>query len=124
MLRHSFENLKLRRVEWKCGTAREERGEREAERGAARRGRGEEERRMGRGWTERGRGELICSADNKNEPSKKAALRLGFKYEGLFKKHMLVKVFIIFLLYYLIIYDIFYLSFYILSSLFLFIFLL
>jgi len=29
--------------------------------------------------------------DNLNEPSKRAALRLGFKYEGLFRKHMVVK---------------------------------
>eukprot|EP00026_Physarum_polycephalum_P017733 Phypoly_transcript_19058.p1 GENE.Phypoly_transcript_19058~~Phypoly_transcript_19058.p1 ORF type:complete len:199 (+),score=28.80 Phypoly_transcript_19058:132-728(+) len=28
---------------------------------------------------------------NENEPSKKAALGLGFKYEGLFRKHMIVK---------------------------------
>lgn len=29
--------------------------------------------------------------DNRNEPSKRAALRMGFKYEGLFRKHMVVK---------------------------------
>lgn len=29
--------------------------------------------------------------DNKNEPSKHAALRLGFSYEGLFRQHMVVK---------------------------------
>lgn len=29
--------------------------------------------------------------NNFNEPSKRAALRLGFKYEGLFRKHMVVK---------------------------------
>ena len=46
-LRHVFDELAYRRVEWKC--------------------------------------------DNRNEPSKRAALRLGFKYEGLFRKHMVVK---------------------------------
>jgi RimJ/RimL family protein N-acetyltransferase len=29
--------------------------------------------------------------DNLNEPSKRAALRMGFKYEGLFRQHMMVK---------------------------------
>lgn len=29
--------------------------------------------------------------DNRNESSKRAALRMGFKYEGLFRKHMVVK---------------------------------
>lgn len=29
--------------------------------------------------------------DNRNEPSKRAALRMGFKHEGLFRKHMVVK---------------------------------
>jgi RimJ/RimL family protein N-acetyltransferase len=29
--------------------------------------------------------------DDRNEPSKRAALRMGFKYEGLFRKHMVVK---------------------------------
>jgi RimJ/RimL family protein N-acetyltransferase len=29
--------------------------------------------------------------DNQNEPSKRAALRMGFQYEGLFRKHMVVK---------------------------------
>jgi RimJ/RimL family protein N-acetyltransferase len=29
--------------------------------------------------------------DNQNEPSKRAALRMGFRYEGLFRKHMVVK---------------------------------
>jgi RimJ/RimL family protein N-acetyltransferase len=35
------------------------------------------------------RAEWKC--DNQNEPSKQAALRMGFKYEGLFRKHMVVK---------------------------------
>src|SRR5947209_3101256 len=35
------------------------------------------------------RAEWKC--DNKNERSKAAALRLGFQYEGLFRKHMIVK---------------------------------
>ena len=47
MLCYLFEDLKYRRIEWKC--------------------------------------------DNKNIASKKAALRLGFEYEGLFRKHMIVK---------------------------------
>lgn len=46
-LSHLFDDLKYRRVEWKC--------------------------------------------DNCNEPSKKTALRMGFKYEGLFRQHMMVK---------------------------------
>jgi RimJ/RimL family protein N-acetyltransferase len=46
-LRCLFDELKYRRVEWKC--------------------------------------------DNLNEPSKAAALRMGFKYEGLFRQHMVVK---------------------------------
>jgi RimJ/RimL family protein N-acetyltransferase len=29
--------------------------------------------------------------NNRNEPSRRAALRLGFKYEGTFRKHMVVK---------------------------------
>jgi RimJ/RimL family protein N-acetyltransferase len=29
--------------------------------------------------------------DNRNEASKRAALRMGFQYEGLFRKHMIVK---------------------------------
>jgi RimJ/RimL family protein N-acetyltransferase len=29
--------------------------------------------------------------DSQNEPSRRAALRLGFKYEGTFRKHMIVK---------------------------------
>ncbi|KAI9696187.1 MAG: hypothetical protein M1820_008255 [Bogoriella megaspora] len=29
--------------------------------------------------------------DARNEPSKKAALRLGFKYEGTFRQHMIIK---------------------------------
>jgi RimJ/RimL family protein N-acetyltransferase len=29
--------------------------------------------------------------DNRNQRSKAAALRLGFRYEGLFRKHMIVK---------------------------------
>lgn len=47
LLRHCFEELKYRRMEWKC--------------------------------------------DSLNEPSKRAAGRLGFKFEGLFRQHMLVK---------------------------------
>jgi len=47
LLRHLFDELKYRRVEWKC--------------------------------------------DNRNEASKRAALRMGFQYEGLFRKHMIVK---------------------------------
>ena len=35
------------------------------------------------------RAEWKC--DNQNEPSKRAALRMGFRYEGLFRKHMVVK---------------------------------
>jgi RimJ/RimL family protein N-acetyltransferase len=46
-LRYLFDDLRYRRVEWKC--------------------------------------------NNLNEPSKRAALRMGFKYEGLFRQHMLVK---------------------------------
>lgn len=42
-----FDELRYRRVEWKC--------------------------------------------DNKNEPSKRAALRMGFSYEGVFRQHMVVK---------------------------------
>ena len=44
---HLFDELRYRRVEWKC--------------------------------------------DNNNEPSKRAARRMGFQYEGLFRKHMVVK---------------------------------
>jgi RimJ/RimL family protein N-acetyltransferase len=47
MLKYLFEDLKYRRVEWKC--------------------------------------------DNENNASKNAATRLGFVYEGLFRKHMIVK---------------------------------
>eukprot|EP00027_Filamoeba_sp_ATCC50430_P011894 CAMPEP_0168566328 /NCGR_PEP_ID=MMETSP0413-20121227/14359_1 /TAXON_ID=136452 /ORGANISM="Filamoeba nolandi, Strain NC-AS-23-1" /LENGTH=216 /DNA_ID=CAMNT_0008598337 /DNA_START=20 /DNA_END=668 /DNA_ORIENTATION=+ len=46
-IKYAFENLKYRRVEWKC--------------------------------------------NNLNERSRAAALRLGFKYEGLFRQHMIVK---------------------------------
>jgi RimJ/RimL family protein N-acetyltransferase len=46
-LRHLFEDLRYRRVEWKC--------------------------------------------DDRNEPSKRAALRMGFAYEGLFRQHLIVK---------------------------------
>lgn len=46
-LRHLFEDLSYRRVEWKC--------------------------------------------DNENSASKRAALRMGFSFEGLFRKHMLVR---------------------------------
>jgi RimJ/RimL family protein N-acetyltransferase len=46
-LRHLFDDLKYRRVEWKC--------------------------------------------NSQNEPSRKAALRMGFRYEGLFRQHMVVK---------------------------------
>jgi RimJ/RimL family protein N-acetyltransferase len=47
LLRYLFDDLRYRRVEWKC--------------------------------------------DNENEVSKQAALRLGFRYEGLFRKHLIVK---------------------------------
>jgi RimJ/RimL family protein N-acetyltransferase len=47
LIQHAFEDLKYRRVEWKC--------------------------------------------DNNNEPSKRAAERLGFKYEGIFRQHMIIK---------------------------------
>jgi RimJ/RimL family protein N-acetyltransferase len=47
LLRYLFDELRYRRVEWKC--------------------------------------------DNLNEPSKRAALRMGFKYEGTFRQHMIVK---------------------------------
>jgi len=47
MARYAFENLHIRRYEWKC--------------------------------------------DALNEPSRRAALRLGFKFEGLFRQHMVVK---------------------------------
>ena len=46
-LRYLFDDLRYRRVEWKC--------------------------------------------NNLNEPSKRAALRMGFKHEGLFRQHMIVK---------------------------------
>jgi hypothetical protein len=36
-----------------------------------------------------GRYEWKC--DNRNEPSKRAALRLGFTFEGVFRQHMIVK---------------------------------
>jgi RimJ/RimL family protein N-acetyltransferase len=47
LLRHLFDDLQYRRVEWKC--------------------------------------------DNANEVSKRAALRMGFQHEGVFRKHMVVK---------------------------------
>ena len=47
LLRHCFEELGYRRMEWKCNAL--------------------------------------------NEPSRRAALRLGFRYEGTFRQHMLVK---------------------------------
>lgn len=47
MIRHAFEDLGVRRLEWKC--------------------------------------------DSRNLPSRKAALRLGFAEEGVFRQHMIVK---------------------------------
>jgi RimJ/RimL family protein N-acetyltransferase len=47
MLRHAFDDLGYRRVEWKC--------------------------------------------DSLNEPSRRAALRFGFKFEGIFRQHIVVK---------------------------------
>ncbi|PYH88710.1 acyl-CoA N-acyltransferase [Aspergillus ellipticus CBS 707.79] len=47
LVRHAFEDLNYRRLEWKC--------------------------------------------DSLNAPSRKAALRLGFQYEGVFRQHMVVK---------------------------------
>ncbi|OYW74165.1 MAG: hypothetical protein B7Z37_18905 [Verrucomicrobia bacterium 12-59-8] len=47
LLRHCFEDLGYRRMEWKC--------------------------------------------DARNEPSRNAALRLGFLFEGIFRQHMIVK---------------------------------
>ncbi len=47
LLRHCFEDLGYRRMEWKC--------------------------------------------DARNEPSRKAALRLGFTFEGIFRQHMIIK---------------------------------
>ena len=47
MLRHGFEDLAMRRIEWKC--------------------------------------------DSLNAPSRRAALRLGFQFEGVFRKHLIVK---------------------------------
>ncbi len=47
LLRHAFEDLGYRRMEWKCNAL--------------------------------------------NEPSRRAALRLGFSYEGTFRQHMIVK---------------------------------
>ncbi len=47
MIRHAFEDLGCRRVEWKC--------------------------------------------DARNGPSRRAALRLGFRFEGIFYRHMIVK---------------------------------
>lgn len=47
LLRHLFDDLNYRRVEWKC--------------------------------------------NDLNEPSKRAALRLGFQFEGLFRQHQVIK---------------------------------
>lgn len=47
LLRHCFDDLGYRRMEWKC--------------------------------------------DDRNEPSRRAALRLGFQYEGKFRQHMVVR---------------------------------
>lgn len=47
LLRHCFENLRYRRMEWKC--------------------------------------------DARNERSRRAALRLGFTFEGIFRQHMIIK---------------------------------
>ncbi len=47
MIRHCFDDLGVRRLEWKC--------------------------------------------DALNEPSRKAALRFGFQYEGIFRQHLIVK---------------------------------
>ena len=47
LLKHAFDDLKYRRVEWKC--------------------------------------------DNRNDPSKVAAQKLGFTFEGLFRQHMIIK---------------------------------
>ena len=47
LLRHCFEDLGYRRMEWKC--------------------------------------------DSRNEPSRNAALRLGFIFEGIFRQHMIIK---------------------------------
>lgn len=47
LLRHSFDQYRVRRVEWKC--------------------------------------------DSLNQPSRRAALRLGFQFEGVFRNHMIVK---------------------------------
>ncbi len=34
---------------------------------------------------------VVWKCDNTNEPSKRAALQLGFKHDGLFRKHMIIK---------------------------------
>ena len=47
LLRHCFEDLGYRRMEWKC--------------------------------------------DSRNEPSRNAAMRLGFTFEGIFRQHMIIK---------------------------------
>ncbi|RMJ24299.1 hypothetical protein PHISP_04840 [Aspergillus sp. HF37] len=47
LARHAFEDLKFRRIEWKC--------------------------------------------DSLNAPSRRAALRLGFTFEGIFRQHMVIK---------------------------------
>ncbi len=47
MMRHAFEDLKVRRLEWKC--------------------------------------------DALNAPSRRAALRYGFSFEGIFRQHMIIK---------------------------------
>ncbi len=47
MLQHGFEDLKVRRLEWKC--------------------------------------------DSLNEPSRRAAKRFGFQFEGVFRQHMIIK---------------------------------
>ena len=46
---------------------------------------------MGRVFDDLGYRRFEWKCDDGNAPSKRAALRLGFKYEGLFRQHMIVK---------------------------------
>lgn len=46
---------------------------------------------MNRVFDELGYRRLEWKCDDRNQPSKRAAERLGFRYEGLFRQHMIVK---------------------------------
>jgi hypothetical protein len=84
LVKHAFDDLGYHRVEWKCGknkATKQNNNKKKTQKKRENRKRGKQKRSFS----------FFFGTDNDNRASFNAALNLGFVFEGVFRKHMIVK---------------------------------